>query len=793
MKAIPLAISDFAVPSPRSGSIETYSGFGALPMVGTEIHALVQIQRQKDFSGYQVEKWVTYGFNCGDGNRVNVSGRMDGFLSGQPAWIEEIKSAYNPDQLVKALEKNPDHPYRLQALTYGYIHYKLTGEIPRVSLHIVSSRTKQGFDFELTLDVAHYEAWLSRRLAEIVLDAKMFKKLHARREKSSQAFAFPFAEPRAGQIDLMKKVEECVTAKKALLVQAPTGLGKTAGVLFPALKEAFSRGQKVIYLTPKNSQHAVAEDAVKRLQAAGTKVKAVTIQAKTKMCFKEQVLCNPEYCEFARDYYKKVADNDLINKVAKKKNMSSQTFRKFGCEYEVCPAELQMDTLHRADVVICDYNYVFSPRNSLAKVSNNGFEKKTQPNLVIDEVHNLPQRANDYFSAAISDARLLELQPGFSHLSEDLYRQAQELFREGRQLIEVSGAGARQPVKVELNKERFFEFGARVSGFLANYLESPSELQLGDAVLKFCNLWAEFITALENLTEEFFTTFTPDRSGGGTLKITCCDASSWLLEGYNAFQNVVAFSATVKPFDYYAKLLGLDQKPLVTAEFFSPFPKEHRKLLIVPQVSTKYSDREANYPKIREGIQRILALKPGNYFAFFPSFAFLSRVAEGLDLPGFEILQQAREMRRKDVEGFLDSLRIPNKPTLIMAVQGGVFAEGVDYPGDMLIGAIVVGPALPTFDFERELLRGYFAKKHGEENGFDYAYTYPAMAKVVQSAGRVIRSHEDLGLIVLMDRRFVHGNYMKSMPADWVGDDPHNHISKSLLSDIREFWESHES
>ncbi|MGZ3723918.1 MAG: ATP-dependent DNA helicase, partial [Bdellovibrionales bacterium] len=495
---------------------------------------------------------------------------------------------------------------------------------------------------------------------------------------------------------------------------------------------------------------------------------------------------------FAKDYYKKVADNKLVEKLAKKKNMTFRTFQKMGREFEVCPFELQMDSLHRADVVIADYNYVFSPRNSLARLSNNGYGEKTQPNLVIDEAHNLPSRANDYFSATLDAAEFLELQKGFSHLSEDLYRLAQEQFRESIQLIENQSQGSRRPIQVELDKERFGDFGVRVNEFLARYLESPAQLQPGDAILKFCNLWSNFIGALENVTEDFFCTYTPTPAGG-MLKITCCDASAWLNEGYSAFANVVAFSATVKPFDYYSKLLGLRNRALETAEFFSPFPPEHRKLLIIPQVSTKYSDREANYGKIREGIERIIEIKPGNYFVFFPSFEFLKRVAQLLNVPGFEVLQQTRDMKRQDVKSYIEALKVSNHPTLILAVQGGVFAEGVDYPGDMLIGAIIVGPALPSFDFERELLRAYYGKKHGEEHGFDYAYTYPAMAKVVQSAGRVIRSHDDRGLIVLMDRRFVHSNYVKSMPADWVGDDPHSKVSKTLLSDIREFWKLNES
>jgi len=528
MKPIPLSITEFALPAPRVGSIETYSGYGALPMVGNEIHALVQVQRQKDFPGYQVEKWVTHGFDFED-RRINISGRMDGFLPGKPAMIEEIKSAYAPQELVKALDKNPDHPYILQAKTYGYIHFKHMGEIPELFLHIVSSRTREGFDYPLELDVIAFEAWLGRRLKEIVAEAKMFEALKKRRMKSAKSFVFPFAEPRQGQFELMQKVEDSIAKKRNLIAQAPTGLGKTAGVMFPSMKEALGRGQKLLYVTPKNSQHAVAEDAIKRLQAGGVKAKAVTVHAKTKMCFKEQVVCNPEYCEFARDHYKKVADNNLIEKAAKKKNLTLRTFQKLGREFEVCPFELQMDSLQRADVVICDYNYVFSPRNALARLSYNGFDKKTSPNLVIDEAHNLPSRATDYFSATLSSQELLALRPGFSHLPEALFRESQELYHASIQFIEAQGDGARKPVQVEIQRERFLEFGARVNEFLARYLESPAQLQPNDSILAFCNVWSNFLQALENFGDEFFCTYTPTPTGG-TLKIVCCDASLHLAE-----------------------------------------------------------------------------------------------------------------------------------------------------------------------------------------------------------------------------------------------------------------------
>lgn len=310
--------------------------------------------------------------------------------------------------------------------------------------------------------------------------------------------------------------------------------------------------------------------------------------------------------------------------------------------------------------------------------------------------------------------------------------------------------------------------------------------------MRLCFYWSEFTSALEFVAtpkrSEFFTTFQPNASGGGTVKITCCDASEMLEACYDDYDQVVGFSATLKPFDYYAKLSGLDLEKLKIAEFQSPFPKEKRKLLIIPEISTKYSDRERNLGKISEVIRRISAVRRGNYFAFFPSFDFMGRVADGFQPPeGFAVLKQERDMKTSDVNAVIEHLRNQHIPTIVFAVQGGVFSEGVDYPGETVIGAFVVGPPLPNFDLEREQMREYYQENYGA--GFDYAYTFPAMSKAVQAAGRVIRSETDRGIIVLMDNRFITPNYSRSMPTDWFSEKANELVSSQILRDVTEFWQ----
>jgi DNA excision repair protein ERCC-2 len=358
-------------------------------------------------------------------------------------------------------------------------------------------------------------------------------------------------------------------------------------------------------------------------------------------------------------------------------------------------------------------------------------------------------------------------------------------------IISCRPCGAGKSAKIQPDIVPFLEQDLKLKTLLSRYLDSTSDIQPKDVVLRLCQYWSEFTTVLTYVVDpernEFFTTFHPAPTGG-VIKVTCCDASKMLLECYDEYDQVIAFSATLKPFDFYAKLSGLSKKNLKTAEFQSPYQKENRKLLIIPQISTKYSDRDRNYPKISETVRRVVSIRPGNYFIFFPSFVFLEKVLDIFQTPpGFKVYRQEREMRAADVDDLLEQLKLQSAPSLVFAVQGGVFSEGVDYPGDMIIGAFVVGPPLPNFDLEREEMRQYYEKNYG--SGFDYAYTYPAMAKAVQAAGRVIRSETDRGLIVLMDSRFINSSYTQSMPTDWFEKSAMELVSNSILKEVSDFWD----
>jgi DNA excision repair protein ERCC-2 len=747
---------------------------------GIELHLARQKELKKAHPDFQAERKISYYFERGQ-RKFTIEGRIDGFFPGLIPRIEEIKSTINLHDLFEALsERLYEHPYGLQLLSYGYFYWKESGTLPELNFHLISSRNKKSIDLKIEFELERFESWLEMRLNELVLEAELAEKRLLRREKLANNLAFPFEKPRPGQTELISFIEEGFQEGKNLMLQAPTGLGKTIGVLYPALKEALPRGQTVIYVTPKNSQQLVAEDAVKHLREKGCKVKSLTLTAKSKICMQDEPLCHPGTCEYAKDYYDKLRQFEIKSLLAKKKNFTAKSFKKMAEEFKVCPFELQLEAVNEADTVIGDYNHVFGNKSALSKVSSYDFAMKGKPVLVIDEAHNLPSRLMSHYSPVISCSYL-------EQISEKLDKKGKVLIQEAQALITSYSSGAKKVIEVKI--EPFLKLNERIREYLSAVFDNTLA---SEEALKFFFIWNEFCEILELAASEerpeFFISHLPD-GAGGSLKVTCCDASGLIQGRYQDYEHVVAFSATLKPFDYYAQLTGLKGEKLKTSEFISPYRKDHRKILLIPQVSTKFSERERNYLKIAETISRISSLKSGNYLAFFPSFDFLQKTADLITLPAdYHLVKQTRFMRMKDVEKILEDLKSQKKPAVLLAVQGGMFSEGIDYPGGMAIGAFIIGPPLPNFDFEREKMKEYYQANYQE--GFEFAYSYPAMAKAVQAAGRIIRSEKDRGIIVLLDNRFLEASYFKTMPEGWFEEHPQELVSSSILQDISHFWQT---
>lgn len=788
VKKITLSVIDFALPAPCKGSIDIHSGFGRVPQQGLDIHQMIQREKKEKHPRYEAEVAISHDVIYED-YHFTIAGRMDGIYHGKRLTIEEIKSTFNIFELRQILlNAQEEHPYCLQLKTYGYFHWLQKKEIPTLLFHLVSSRNGETKDIELTLDIHRYEQWLDRRLRELIAEARLAEQTIQRRKQSALDMNFPFTTPRTGQIELMQTIEEGMQEHRPMLVQAPTGLGKTIGVLYPVMTESLARGQKVIYATPKNSQHSIAEDAVLRLQATGAKIKSLTLTAKNKMCFKNETLCNSKYCEFAKDHYTKIATHGLQTRLHKKKNLTANIFKKMAKKYEVCPFELQFEAIKHVDVIVCDYNYVFAPRAAFSDVAIKNIGENDKHNLIIDEAHNLPSRALEYYSPALSITTFEKMLTELDTVSKDHRKKVERLLRECITIVtQCASKEILRPCKIKPPVLAFMNQDDRLREFLSKYLNSDVIIEPGDLVIRLSYYWSEFTAALEFISTnrpEFFSTFHPHPP---TVKITCCDASKMLKDTYAQYAQVVGFSATLKPFEFYSQLTGIDSKKLKTAEFVSPFPVQNRKIIVIPQVSSKYADRQRNYPRVAEIIEKITALKFGNYFAFFPSFDFLDKTLKMFKPePRFEVLRQFKGMNKDDIQIVIDRLKDNTKPRIVFAVQGGIFSEGMDYPGNMVIGAFIIGTALPNFDLERETMKVYYDRHY--QTGTNYAYTYPAMTKAIQAAGRVIRSETDKGIIVLLDDRFLQPAYSQCMPVDWFNHHPNEIVSKHILQDIVDFW-----
>lgn len=788
MKKYNLSVNELALPSPREGSIDTYSGLGPTSKLAIKAHQKFQAIQHKQHAHYCSEVITLHSIPY---KRFvfNISGRMDGVYYGDPVRIEEIKTAFEPQKLIELLAENYfTHPYWLQLQVYGYIHWLKTKTIPKLNLLIISLRHHKTHSLSLDFNIELFEQWLDRRFSELAADIHEAKKRIERRKKHSAKLIFPFEQPRAHQKELIESVVQGMHYKKPMLIQAPTGLGKTMGILFPTLKESLSRGQKTIYVTPKNTQHQIALNTVRLLQSKKVAFKSLTLTSKKKLCMKNEPICNSKKCEFAENHYSKCAANNLLEQAKKQKNLNADYFKELAKTYYICPYELQMECIPYVDVVIGDYNYVFSITHANSRIAAIPLGEVEKPNLVIDEVHNLPARSMDYFSPQLA-VKFFE----FYLNALDKYPQPfqQKLKNIVSQCIntihQCAVPGVLKPHLAKVSERAFKEQEEILNQFLSEYLESDIRIEAEDPILKLCNYWSEFTAALEFVGEgheEFFIFFDPSKN---ILKISCCDASNYLREHYPNFQQIIGFSATLKPFAYYSQLIGLNQPNLQTKEFSSPFSQKNRKLIFIPQVSTKYKDRQSNYLKIVEVIKRITVLKPGNYFIFFPSFEFLEHVFRHMITPpNFKLIRQERLMNAAESRSLLKKLHQLDTNHLFFAVQGGIFSEGIDYVGDLAIGAFIVGPPLPIFDWEREQMKNYYDARYKE--GKEYAYIYPAMAKAIQAAGRVIRTETDKGLIVLLDNRFLHPTYSQCMPKDWFDQTSGELVSQSILKEIASFW-----
>ena len=560
-------------------------------------------------------------------------------------------------------------------------------------------------------------------------------------------------------------VYRTIRANDRLYVQSPTGVGKTIAALFPAVK-AMGQGlaARIFYLTAKTSGRLVAEKALDDMRQANLYLRSVTLTAKEKICFCPPVNCDPEICIFARDYFGKV--KRALEEIDRHQAFTRPVIEELARQYEICPFEFSLDLALWVDCIICDYNYAFDPRVYLHRF----FDFDTEAYIfLVDEAHNLPDRARSMYSAELDKKTVLSLQrtlkPHLPVLAKKL-NAINKLLLEKRKACQAEGKGAL--VESELPEELLKavrEFNQTAEDWLVQNQVAAFRLEL----LEFYFLCSNYLR-----TAEYFDTFYVsyfERQGQGNLKakLFCLDPAPMLAGPLARSQSTVFFSATLLPMDYFMKLLTGDADH-PTRIFPSPFPVENVSLLIHNRIATKYAQRADSYEAIAEAIESISSAHVGNYLVFFPSYAYLAAVLELLKerLPEGQLLVQDRGMTEAEREGFLAQFSAGNQETLVgLAVMGGIFGEGIDLVGERLIGAVVVGVGVPQVCLENDLIKDYFDRQN--VSGFAYAYQYPGFNRVLQATGRVIRTEVDRGIIVLIDERFTQARYRHLYPTHWRG------------------------
>ena len=772
-----LSITDFAVPIIRLGSLSRESIFSTLDF-GIAIHQKIQEKNHKKAgSTYESEVQLKTSFEH-KGHQFTLSGRADGiFRVEDEVLIEEIKSTGSPRKLQAKIENDPFHPYQLQTLTYGYIYHKNNGILPKLTLLIVSIKDdgKKSIKLDIPLDLNNFETYLSERCDQIVKEHKRLKALYKKRKDLSQKVVFPFTKPRPFQDKLMSSILTICKQGETALIQAPTGIGKTMGTIVPSLGEALHRSAPLWYLTPKNSQFHVVSDSLKQLQKS-VSIKGFFLTSRQKICLNAEVICDENHCPYAKDFFTKIHQHQLIPKLRKKKNLNRRELRAIGKKYEVCPYYLGFEVIEDFDLVVGDYNYVFSPRATLTSTLTT-MKKKARPNLLVDEAHNLYTRGIDYFSPSID---LLGWPDAIDETK--LNKRWQQIKTTATHFFQQLTPSPMRTEKVKPDKGSLQAICQSLTEFLFLYLTENDDITEEDPILNIFFKWTGFLEVFEQAGDESFVLF---RQEDHSIKIVCCNAAPFLATTIAEFNSVIGFSATLKPFDFFRTLSGF-QETSRTIEFETPFPDENRKLIVIPQVSTKYRSRQRQYPKIAEAIHRITALNPGHYFVFGPSYKFIKDLAVHLEGHSNQITIQTQAMTTKDIRVIEDQLDCSESERIILAVQGGSLAEGVDFHSPYFKGVFVVGPALPSFDLESQMRKDYYEEKF--HDGFNYSFVYPAMSRSIQAAGRIIRSEEKKGLIVLMDNRFLDPDYEKTMPSFWYEESIKERAETGILKSIEAFW-----
>lgn len=763
----------------RSGDLDTRRGAFAdreAMAKGSRIHRKIQKQMG---AAYQAEVPLAYRTEFEEFS-VLVEGRADGIIYGEDfVMVDEIKGVHRD---LRFLEK-PVEVHLAQAKCYAYFLGKEKDLLKiRVQMTYCHLDTEEIRRFEEEYTVEELEAWFQRVLDQYYQWALWQHQWRQTRNTSMEGLEFPFSY-REGQRDLVSGVYRTILRRKQLFIQAPTGVGKTMSTIFPAVR-SMGEGltEKIFYLTAKTITRTVAWEAFQILKERGLSCKTLILTAKEKMCVCEQVECNPIDCPRAKGHFDRV--NEAVFRLLQEQDQYDRdVLMEYSERYQVCPYEMSLDLATWVDAVICDYNYAFDPDVYLRRFFAEG--SKGDYVFLIDEAHNLVERGREMYSAVLYKEDFLKIKKLVKPYRKKLER---ALERCNHQLLELKRECETYQILETLGG--FSIALMNVMGEMENYLEELEDGETRKEILEFYFQVRSFLYIYDLLDENYVMYTQHEEDGRFRVKLYCVNPAVNLQRCLDKGCSAVFFSATLLPVGYYKQLLsGRADDYAIYAH--TPFAPEQKRVLLGRDVSSRYTRRgPEEYGRIAEYIDQVAQARAGNYMIFFPSYKMMEDICqiykERYGHLERQILMQSPAMQENDREEFLEQFEEQREKTLLgFCVLGGIFAEGIDLTGEKLVGAVIVGTGLPQISYEREILKKYYDGK--QENGFDYAYRFPGMNKVLQSAGRVIRTREDRGVILLLDERFCSFDYRNLFPREW--EDYQICTRNTVQGILEEFWE----
>ena len=732
---------------------------------GADYHAEVSMKHRVEQEDYQ----------------ILVEGRADGIIEAvSGVTIDEIKCVYMD---IRQLEE-PLPVHLAQALCYGYMYCCDHENVNTITIQITYCNLETEEIRRLKQDKTReeLETWFQGLIHEYLKWAEYLYRHTLRRDESLRELEFPY-KYRAGQKELAVSVYRALARKRNLFIQAPTGIGKTLSVVYPSLKSMGNgNGEKLFYLTAKTITRSGAENCFFLLRERGMLFTTVTITAKEKLCPLEKTECNPDVCPYAKGHFDRVNDA-VFDILHEQQGITRKIILDYAEKYQVCPFEFCLDISSWADGIICDYNYVFDPNARLKRYFADGNQGDYL--FLIDEAHNLVSRAREMFSACLVKEDILLVKKIIKGRSRKLER---ELERCNRNLLELKRESAEYRVLPDANLLASNLLG--VMGEFDSFLEEEKEFPERELVLQFYFDLRHFLNMYDGLDDHYRIYTELGEDGNFRLYLFCIDPSRCLNACLEKGIAGIFFSATMIPVMYYKKLLsGNPEDFAVYAN--SPFDREKRLILVAKDVSSRYTRRnKAEFGKVADYIMMLAQSHVGNYMVFFPSYRYMEVVEQILDERydgSFRWQMQTKRMTEEEREEFLALFEEKREQSFVgLCVLGGIFSEGIDLKAERLEGTIIVGTGLPMVCSEQEILMQYFADQG--ENGYDYAYQYPGMNKVLQAAGRVIRTAQDRGVILLLDDRFLRPEIQDLFPREWT---EYGLVTRETVGGwLKHFWES---